>query len=351
MTEKQPNPTIVPNPPAPKRWPRRHPILTGVLVVVSVLLLFALSLFIWPVSVDDTSVSDPATSYDEAAARVAAIRAGEEASPELNPTCYSNLLTQGEVTEKVVVFYHGFTSCPEQFRELAEQFYDLGYNVYVPRMPHHGHTDQLSRAMENTTAEELAAFATETIDIARGLGDEVIVGGLSGGGTIATWIIQEHGDVERAVIVSPFLGIGFLPTVLNRPIAHLLDEIPNFWMWWDPSTKDQNAYMPSYSYYGYPIHALAEYLRLGYAAQRDARDNPPGVKAITVITNDNDPAVDNGVTDQLVTLWQDHDDEFLNLVELEEELGLPHDIITPTREDGNPAFVYPLIIRNIELLD
>jgi carboxylesterase len=86
----------------------------------------------------------------------------------------------------VIVFFHGFTSCPEQFRKLGEQFYEQGYNVDIPRNPHHGHADQLSEAMLETSAEELAAFATESIDIARGLGDELIVRGLSGDGTITT---------------------------------------------------------------------------------------------------------------------------------------------------------------------
>lgn len=330
-----------------RSWFRRHPIWTTLLAIVGILLiLFALMAFL-PVSVNDTSVPNPASNHEEAVARVDAHRAADEATGEINPVCLPNALTHGEKTDKVVVFFHGFTSCPEQFRELGEQFYELGYNVYIPRMPHHGHTDQLSEALLETSAEELAAFASESIDIARGLGDEVTVGGLSGGGTITAWVAQEHEDVEHAVMIAPFLGIGFIPTILNRPLARIADDIPNIWMWWDPRTKADDPYTAPYAYPRYPLHALAEYLRLGFAAQQDARSNKPDVNSIVVITNANDSSVNNGVTAQLVDLWRAHDEDYLSTYQFEKRFGLPHDLISPTRENGDPELVYPIIIENI----
>ncbi len=332
-------------------WFRRHPVWTGLFIAVDVLLIALALLILLPVRVEDTAVSNPAATHDEAIARVNAIRIDEEASGDLNPVCLTNVMTHGQKTAKVIVFYHGFTSCPEQFRELGQQFFDQGYNVYIPRLPYHGHTDQLTNAMLDTSAEELAAFATSSLDIAQGLGEEVIVGGLSGGGTIATWIAQQHEDVDRVVVVAPFLGIGFIPTLLNRPVARLLDIIPNIWMWWDPKTKAENPFTAYYSYPRYPLHALAEYLRLGFAAQQAARSNPPGVRSIVVITNANDVSVNNGVTAQFVAAWQNHGEEYLRTYEFEKVLNLPHDLITPTREDGNPTLVYPVLLENIQVAD
>ena len=247
------------------QWVRNHPVVTGIVTVLALLImLFAIMTF-WPVSVEDTSISDPAVDYDDAMARVSAIRQAEQESGEINEKCFSEAMTHGGKTEKAIIVYHGFTSCPEQFRELGQSLFERGYNVFIPRMPHHGQADRLAYdALADTSAEELAAFATETIDIGRGLGDELIIGGLSGGGTIATWAIQEHEDVEQAIIVAPFLGIGIVPTPLNRPIARILDDIPNFHMWWDPRSKEDNAYTLDYQYPGYAMHALAEYLRAGF---------------------------------------------------------------------------------------
>jgi carboxylesterase len=244
--------------------------------------------------------------------------------------------------------FHGFTSCPEQFRELGQQLFDLGYNVYIPLLPHHGHADRDRDALLNTTAEELAAFAEESIDIAHGLGERTVVGGLSGGGTVAAWAAQNHADVDRAVIVAPFLGIGFIPAPLNRMVARIIDDIPNVDMWWNPAAKEDNPNTADYAYPGYPLHALAEYLRLGFATLDLAKQAKPAVNSIFVISNENDDSVNNAVTERLIDTWSASGEQNLSLFQFENTLNLPHDLITPTRADGNPALVYPVIIENIE---
>ncbi len=332
-----------------KSWFRRHRIWTAVLALLGLLFITLALLQFLPVSIKDNSVSNPAGSLAEALARIATIQEAEMAGGEINPVCQSTVLSHGAKTDNVIVFYHGFTSCPEQFRELGEQFFAAGYNVYIPRMPYHGQVDRSQEALLPTTAEELAVFARGTTDIAQGLGDRVVAGGLSGGGTIATWVAQKHADVDRVVVVAPFLGIGFIPTPLNRIVARILDIIPNINMWWDPATKDTNPNTATYSYPGYPLHALAEYLRLGFAAQDAARREKPAVPSIIVINNAHDDSVNNGITNQLVAAWKAFSGESLRTFEFEESLNLPHDLITPTREDGNPALVYPLIIDVVEV--
>jgi esterase/lipase len=329
-------------------WFGRHRFWTVVLIILGLLLILLAYMQFAPVRVDDQSVADPAQTHDAAIARIEAIQKAEQDSGEINPVCESIVLTHGETTENVIVFYHGFTSCPEQFRELGQQMFDEGYNVYIPRMPHHGKTDRSREALLPTTAEELASFTRQTTDIAQGLGERIVVGGLSGGGTLTSWVAQNHEEVDRAIAVAPFLGIGFIPTPLNRVVARIIDDIPNINMWWDPTTGADNPNTASYSYPGYPLHALAEYLRLGFAARDLADQAKPAVASIMVINNAHDDSVNNGITNQLVQAWKDHGEEFLRTYEFDEDLGLPHDLITPTREDGNPALVYPVIIDSIE---
>lgn len=329
-------------------WVGRHKFWTAVLIGLgSLLLLFAVMHFL-PVTVDSTAVPNPAGSYEEAAERIEAVQAQERESGIINPVCESRLMTHDQKTEKAIVFYHGFTSCPEQFSELGQRFYDDGYNVYIPRLPHHGHSDRDRSALQETSAEELASFALETVDIAEGLGDRVVVGGLSGGGTIAAWVAQQYDNVDRAIIMAPFLGIGFIPAPLNRSLARIIDDIPNINMWWDPGTKENNPLTAPYAYPGYPLHALAEYLRLGFATQDLARKEKPAVDSISVISNEHDNSVNNGITRQLIGAWQGHGESGLDLYDFAAVLGLPHDLITPTREDGNPGLVYPVIIESIE---
>lgn len=318
------------------------------LLLGALLLVLALLQFL-PISVDDAVASDPASNYEEALARVEAVQAQEGASGIVNPVCESILLSHGERTEEAIIFYHGFTSCPEQYRELGQQFFADGYNVFIPRLPHHGRANRDRDALLATSAEELAAFTAQTVDIGRGLGRNVIVSGLSGGGTLAAYVAQHNEDVEEVVIVAPFLGIGFIPAPLNRIVARVIDNIPNIDMWWDPERKENNPNTAAYAYPGYPLHALAEYLRLGFATQDAARSAKPAADSIYVISNAHDRSVNNAVTNRLVSAWQAHGEEALRTYEFPAELRLPHDLITPTREDGNPALVYPVIVDSIRI--
>ncbi len=104
-----------------------------------------------------------------------------------------------------------YTSCPEQFRQLGQEFFDKGYNVYIPRQPYHGLQEQIDNELRYLRAEDLAAYGTESADIAQGLGEHVTVAGLSGGGTVASWLAQYRSDVDVAMPIAPFLGIGFIP--------------------------------------------------------------------------------------------------------------------------------------------
>jgi len=99
----------------------------------------------------------------------------------LHPLCVTRAFTHGERVNNAVVFLHGFTSCPDQFDQLGRLYYEKGYNVYIPRLPRHGDRDPLGLSLQGLTAEELAEAAMQAVDIAQGLGERVLVSGLSGG--------------------------------------------------------------------------------------------------------------------------------------------------------------------------
>ena len=69
--------------------------------------------------------------------------------------------------QHAVLLFHGFTNCPQQFDELARRFHARGCNVYVPRIPHHGLKDRLTRDLENVTVDELADFTTSAFELTR----------------------------------------------------------------------------------------------------------------------------------------------------------------------------------------
>jgi carboxylesterase len=320
------------------------------IIALVVFLIIAISLLVLalkPFRLKGTFSPDPAGSYAEAIERVDVIQAEEDALENLGADCGTLFMTHEEKTEKVIVFLHGFTSCPAQFRELGEEYFENGYNVYIPRQPRHGFIDHTGRPLKGLTAEELAQFGTETADIAQGLGERVIIAGLSGGGSIATWLTQGRDDVDLAVPIAPFLGVGFIPRPLTRPVTNLILLIPDIFQWWDPVHKINNPFSAPYSYRGYWMHALFENLRLGFATEEDAKKVKPAAGAILVVTNANDSSVNNAVVAEFEQSWLEHGEKFLQTYQFPKDQRLPHDLIAFNRSGGNPDLVYTKLMELI----
>jgi carboxylesterase len=243
--------------------------------------------------------------------------------------CVTKLHDHGTQTEHVIVLIHGFTNCPEQFNELGKQHFEVGHNVFIPRMPYHGLSDRLTDALINLTAENLAAFGDKIIDIARGLGKKITVMGISGSGTLVAWLAQNRGDVDFAFAIAPLFGLAFVPPSLTKLFERFALLLPNFFIWWDPRTKAENPYSIYYAYPRYPSRALVEIVRLAMITRSQAKESPPAARNIIMIINDAEPAVSNSEITRLFKLWQKHGKGNLSELHFEKEMKLPHDIITP----------------------
>ena len=106
-----------------------------------------------------TSNPGPVADYPAAIKRIEALQARDH--NDINPVCRFTFMTHGQKTDRAIIFWHGYTSCPQQFYQLGRIFYDLGYNVIIPRLPYHGLTDRMSTAQAQFTAEELISIVDE----------------------------------------------------------------------------------------------------------------------------------------------------------------------------------------------
>jgi carboxylesterase len=297
-----------------------------------------------PFSLYETFTPNPAQSYSDAVMRIQEVQVNEN-SLDLHSECKSQLMTHGEKTQAVIVLLHGFTSCPAQFQDLGKEYFDLGYNVYIPRLPGHGFNDRRGEHLQGITAEEMAAFANQSADIAQGLGEQVIFSGISGGGAIVTYLAQDRNDIAVAAPIAPFLGVSFVPHQLNRAFANFILSIPDFWMWWDPIHKENNKFAEPYANARYPMHALVEMMRLGYVSQAAAEQSAPEAEKIVMITNANDSSVNNGVAAEFEELWKEHGYENIVAYEFPKSLKLAHDLITAIRPGARTDLVYPKLIE------
>jgi hypothetical protein len=139
--------------------------------------------------------------------------------------------------------------------------------------------------------------------------------------------------------------VSFVPQPLTRPVTNLILLIPDIYQWWGPIHKIDNPFSASYSYRGYWLHALFENLRLGFAAEEDAKQVKPAAGAILVVTNANDQSVNNTVVAEFEQMWVEHGEEFLQTYQFSKDHGLPHDLITYARSGGNPELVYTKLME------
>ncbi len=235
------------------------------------------------------------------------------------------------------MLFHGFTSCPQQFDELARRFHAAGCNAYVPRIPRHGLRDRLTRNLAQLTVAELQASANEAYELACGLGARVSVLGISLGGSMAAWLAQTA-PLDLAIPVAPFLMPILLPEAIGLPVMRLFDALPDLYVFWDPRVREKC--LPDYAYPGFPTHALTQCIFLGDAVIERAAKAKPLARRCTLVTNANESAVNNGVARSLMGTWRRGGGDYSELVL--EGLGPPrHDIIDPTTFPQARALVYP----------
>ena len=303
-------------------------------VVTGVILVIALAAVIPTQTRDLVSHATPARDYADAISRV--IRQQEADDRVVAPGGRSVLLTHGGRTGRTDILFHGFTNSPRQYEHLAARLYAAGDNVYIPRLPHHAERNGTAASLAGLTAEELRRCADSAVDVADGLGDSVIVAGVSSGGTIVAWIAQNRPDIHRAVIVAPVLEIGRVPSFLAAPLMNLALRVPNVTL-----TEPPDRLRPDREL-GVSSRAVAELLRFGTAVRRAATRIPPLTRNIVFVMNANDHTVKTSPAVELARRWS-QDGVSVVVYQFPRSLGLPHDIAEEAHPNADPAVVYPAL--------
>ena len=237
---------------------------------------------------------------------------------------------------------HGFTNCPQMYSQLAQELFDLGHNVVVPRLPHHGLADRLTTELTRLEAREMEATVQGALETAVGLGDRVVVAGLSLGAVLAAWLAQFRPEVDRAVVIAPLFGAPVVPEWVSDLAGFVAGVIPNLWVWWDFKAKAAIE-GPKHAYPRFPTRAYAEMLKLGYEVKQAAHRAAPKAREIRVVLNLNDPAVNNRATRRVIRAWREHGAD-VRVYEFPRSQGLLHDLISPDQTYARTAEVYPVLI-------
>jgi len=276
----------------------------------------------------------PPITYAEAVERVARRQAADDSV--VAPGGRSILMTHGDRTPHTFVLLHGFTNSPSQFEELGARLFAAGDNVYIPRLPRHAEREAPVRALSRVKADELTMFADSVVDVARGLGDSVVVVGLSAGGSIAAWIAQWRGEVLRSVLIAPALGVGLLSDEGGRELVELASVLPNVRRTTRPDTTRPDMVQ------GTTSRGLAEVLSLGHRVRDQAEERAPRAGEMLFLLNQRDQTVSEKAALDLAQRWSDRGAS-VAVYRFPASARLPHNVMEAAGRGGNPEMVYPII--------
>lgn len=109
-------------------------------------------------------------------------------------------------TEYVLLYLHGFSASPKEGYPINYDFgKHYGINTYIPRLYGHG-LDSPSNLLD-MTPDKLIHSAKEALNIARQLGDKVIIMSTSTGGTLSLLLAAENPDIFAQILFAPNIQI------------------------------------------------------------------------------------------------------------------------------------------------
>lgn len=215
--------------------------------------------------------------------------------------------------------------------------FDKGHNVLILRMPHHGLKSHSVSELKALKAEALQEHADGAIDLASGLGDKITVVGISGGGTVATWIAQHREDVDRVLALSPFYGVPQIPASLNTFLMNLASRLPNV------SLQNPAEPLREWVYRGEATRGIAAFMRLGRNVLASAENGAPHVSTLYFVTTVVDDTADNDYTTDLVGIWTEAGAE-VAAFEFAAAEDIPHNSVDPAADPARKALVYAKIM-------
>ncbi|RUR84086.1 alpha/beta hydrolase [Chlorogloeopsis fritschii PCC 9212] len=246
----------------------------------------------------------------------------EDVLPIKNEACRSKFFFHPHPTPKVCLFFHGFTAGPYQFEPLGKTLFESGYNVLIPLQPGHGVAGNWNGDNPPplpTEQEVYQEFASSWLQVARNLGEQIIIGGLSTGGNLAAWLALEYPqEIEKAILFAPYVSS-------NNPIVNFLVEILPFYYEW--LNKDNPG---NFGYHGFRIPALRLFLDMGQTVLE--RVEKEAAVPMFVISSESDPTIDHNELRALFLALRknQHQSWYFNF---EKVFEIPHTMMT--KAEGN----------------
>ncbi len=264
---------------------------------------------------------------------------GKQIQPDCMPRFYA---ADPSVPRKgMVMFFHGFTACPQQYFAISERLKTLGYDVYLPLMPGQGRTpldgpkgskdNHMDLPSTDNSSEypdakkdnvRLQNFVKSMNEIAAATSGDRILAGLSGGGGLATGAAADgQGIWTRVLLYAPYYknpGLsGFASAVLDQVMPGFVND-------WGQECRDNRigpggrAGLCSLS-----VGAVRAMTNYGINASARITNIKVPIQFVGVVA---DPTADNTAQYKAFESVADHSQYCLY------PLGVPHSIINPASD-------------------
>ena len=250
-----------------------------------------------------------------------------------------------------LVYFHGFTHCPEQFRAVGSVLRDRGLRVIAARQPYHGLPDRMTDALAALQPAELVDHVARTIDAAAGFDAPLHVAGLSGGGVQAAWAAATRDEVDDVLVISPAAAPGWAPLWIVRLFVRFRSLLPPTYIWWDPKTKEQRV-QSEYEYPGFPLRGIIPLMHLALVLGHRWVPVTHRLSRAVLLSNPNDRAVSRSAARWMMAqTFADHTDTLAEQL-VRADLGWAHDYIDPaSRNSGEPEQVAEVILAALGLTE
>lgn len=130
----------------------------------------------------------------------------------------SQILSHGKKTKYVVLSLPGLHESPFHLKSLNEFFFNEGANVLSLHLP--GHQQKNESALNKVKAKEWEKAVADTIVMAHGLGEKLIILGYSTGGGLAVQAALQHPEeINQLFLFAPALALSnatFISTFLGQ---------------------------------------------------------------------------------------------------------------------------------------
>lgn len=171
---------------------------------------------------------------------------GETNGKQIQPDCVPRYYQAHSDTEfaGTVVFFHGFTACPQQYFSISEQLAAKGFDVFLPLMPGQGREPFDGPKGEDDNFHDLPGgkdyhryedFVDKMNELGSFIEGPKVITGLSGGAALATGAaIEGKGIWDRVLLYAPYYKN---PGISGYGSAVLDVFIPSFVNDWGPQCR------------------------------------------------------------------------------------------------------------------